>query len=197
MKHHIAILLTMLSLAWFCPAVAEILSGRSIEIRIQGVPPDEKGRIDGLYEVSGSGTVRMPLIGPNGSGAEVSLAGMSTNAAAAKLEALYKNAGIYTSPTFQINDTAVGAAVRQEMVTISGYVAGPGPKPFTPGMTLFQAVSAAGGPNPFGNMRNVLLMRGKNVRVYDLENFQDRSVPLQPDDTIEVKEKSWNPFKKR
>jgi protein involved in polysaccharide export with SLBB domain len=194
MKHHIAILLTMLSLAWFSPAVAQILSGRSIEIRIQGVPPDEKGRIDGLYSVSGSGTVRMPLIGPNGSGAEVSVAGMSTNAAAAKLEALYKNAGIYTSPTFQINDTAVGAAVRQEMVTVSGFVTGPGPKPYTPGMTLYQAVTAAGGPNTFGNLKKVLLMRGKTNRVYDLTNLQDRSVVLQPDDTIEVPEKSWNPF---
>jgi protein involved in polysaccharide export with SLBB domain len=197
MKHHIAILFALLSLAWICPAIAAIKGGNSIEIRIMGVPPEEKGRIDGLYSVSSGGTIRMPLIGPNCSGAEVSVAGMSANAAAAKLEALYKNAGIYTNPTFQINDTAVGGAVRQEMVTISGFVTGPGPKPFTPNMTLYQAVTAAGGPNPFGNMRNVLLMRGKNVRVYDLNNLQDRNVPLLPDDTIEVKEKSWIPFKTR
>lgn len=196
MKHHIAILLAFLSLAWFSPAVAQIVAGRGIEIRIMGVPPEEKGRIDGGYSVSTSGTIRMPLIGPNNASAEVSVAGMSTNAAAAKLEALYRNAGIYTNPTFQIS--ASGAdAIRQDMVTVSGFVTGPGPKPFTPGMTLYQAVSAAGGPNPFGNMKNVLLMRGKTYRVYNLDNLQDRSIPLQPDDTIEVKEKSWIPFKDR
>jgi protein involved in polysaccharide export with SLBB domain len=189
MKHYIAILLTMLSLAWFSPA-ADIISGRGIEIRIQGVPPEEKGRIDGVYSVSGSGTVRMPLIG------EVSVSGMTTNSAAAKLEAIYRNAGIYTTPTFQIS--ASGAdAVRQDMVTISGFVSGPGPKPFTPGMTLYQAVAAAGGPNTFGNLKKVLLMRGKTSRVYDLTNLQDRNVVLQPDDTIEVPELHWNPFKNR
>lgn len=194
MKHRIGILLAFLTLTWFAPCFAQIVAGRGIEIRIMGVPPEEKGRIDGGYSVSTSGTIRMPLIGPNNASAEVSVSGMSTNAAAAKLEALYRNAGIYTNPTFQIS--ASGAdTVRQDMVTISGFVTGPGPKPYTPGMTLFQAVAAAGGPNPFGNLKRVLLMRGKTNRVYDLTNLQDRNVVLQPDDTIEVPEKSWIPFK--
>jgi len=187
MKHYIAILLAMLSLAWFCPA-GDIVAGRGVEIRIQGVPPEEKGRIDGVYSVSGAGTVRMPLIG------EVSLAGLNTNSAAAKLEALYKGAEIYTTPTFQISASG-NDAVRQDMVTISGFVSSPGPKPYTPGMTLFQSVAAAGGPNPFGNLKRVLLMRGKTNRVYDLTNLQDRNVEVQPDDTIDVPEKSWNPLK--
>lgn len=185
MKHRIAILLAFLTLAWFAPCFAQIVAGRGIEIRIQGVPPEEKGRIDGAYSVSGSGTVRMPLIG------EVSVAGMNTNAAAAKLEALYKSAGIYTTPTFQIS--ASGAdSVRQDMVTISGFVRGPGPKPFTPGLTLYQAIAAAGGANEFGSMKRVLLMRGKSNRVYNMDNIEDRNVVLQADDTIEVPEKKWN-----
>ena len=82
MKHRIAILLAFLMMASFTQCFAQILANRGIEIRIQGVPPEEKGRIDGGYSVSSSGTVRMPLIG------EVSVAGMSTNAAAAKLRQL-------------------------------------------------------------------------------------------------------------
>lgn len=188
MKNPIAILLAFLALTNFSQCLAQIVAGRGIEIRVQGVPPEEKGRIDGGYSVSSSGTVRMPLIDN-----EVSVAGMSTNAAAAKLEAIYKNAGIYTTPTFQIS--ASGAdAVRQDMVTVSGFVRSPGPKPYTPGLTLYQAVAAAGGQNEFGNLKKVLLMRGRTSRIYDLNNLQDRSIILQADDTIEVPEKSFNPF---
>jgi protein involved in polysaccharide export with SLBB domain len=188
MKNRITILLALLTFALFSPCFAQIVEGRGIEIRIQGVPPEEKGRIDGGYSVSTSGTVRMPLIE-----GEVSVAGMSTNAAAAKLEAIYRNAGIYSNATFQIS--ASGAdAVRQDMVTVSGFVRAPGPKPYTPGLTLYQAVAAAGGQNEFGNLRRVLLMRGKSSRVYDLNNMQDRNIVLQRDDTIEVPEKSLNPF---
>lgn len=169
-------------------AFAQIVAGRGIEIRIQGVPIEEKGRIDGAYSVSATGTVRMPLIG------EVSISGMSTNAAAAKLEGVYKANGIYTSPTFQISATSADA-IRQDQVTISGFVRGAGPKPYTPGMTLYQAVAAAGGANEFGDMKRVLLMRGKTSRVYNLNNLQDRNIVLQPDDTVEVPEKGLNPFR--
>jgi protein involved in polysaccharide export with SLBB domain len=184
MKNRIAFLIAFLTLAWFAPCLAQVVAGRGIEIRIQGVPPEEKGRIDGAYSVSGSGTVRMPLIG------EVALAGLSTNAAAAKLESIYKDAGIYSMPTFQVSASGADSR-RQDMVTVSGFVASPGPKPFTPGLTLYQAVAAAGGPNAFGSLKRVLLMRGTSNRVYNLDNMEDRNVVLQADDTIEVPEKNW------
>lgn len=186
MKHRFAILLAFLTLAWFAPCFAQIVAGRGIEIRIQGVPPEEKGRIDGNYSVSGSGTVRMPLIG------EVAVAGMNTNAAAAKLEGIYKSAGIYTTPTFQISATQDQNGPRQQMVTVSGWVRAPGPKQFTQGLTLFQAIAAAGGANEFGSVKRVLLMRGKSNRVYNMDNIEDRNVVLEADDTIEVPEKKWN-----
>jgi protein involved in polysaccharide export with SLBB domain len=189
MKHRIVFLLSFFVLACFSPCFAQIVAGRGIEIRIQGVPPEEKGRIDGNYSVSGAGTVRMPLIGPQGSSAEVSIAGLSTNAAAAKLEALYKDAGIYSSPTFQITDSQTGGTVRQDMVTISGFVRAPGPKPYTPGLTIFQAIAAAGGATEFGSIKRVLLMRGKSNRVYDMNNLQDRAIVLLPEDTVDIPEK--------
>lgn len=190
MKNRITLLIAFLTLAWLSPCLAQIVAGRGIEIRIMGVPPEEKGRIDGGYSVSGSGTVRMPLIG------EVSVAGMSTNAAAAKLEGAYRSAGIYTTPTFQISASDADS-IRQNMVTIGGFVASPGPKPYTQGMTLYKAVAAAGGPNPFGNIRRVILMRGKTSREYDLDVHENRNILLQPDDTIEVPEKGLNPFSNR
>ncbi|MEN9991363.1 MAG: hypothetical protein RLZZ224_1065 [Verrucomicrobiota bacterium] len=184
MKNRFLIVFALLALAWVSPCLAQIVAGRGIEIRVLGIPPEERGRIDGNYSVSATGTVRMPFVG------EVNLSGMSTNAAAAKLESVYKNAGIYTSPTFQIS--ASGAdVVRQDVVTVSGFVRAPGPKPYTPGLTLFQAVAAAGGANEFGSLKRVLLMRGKSNRVYNLNNIEDRNVVLQANDTIEIPEKTW------
>ena len=125
----------------------------------------------------------MPFLG------EVHVAGMTTNAAAAKLEAAYRNAGIYTTPTFQIGATEAGRGVRNDFVTIGGFVRAAGPKPWTPGLTIYQAVIAAGGANEFGDVKRTLLMRGKLSRTYNLNNLQDRNIELQADDTIEIPEK--------
>jgi hypothetical protein len=61
-------------------------------------------------------------------------------------------------------------------------------------LTLYQAVAAAGGANEFGDVKRTLLMRGKSSRSYNLNNLQDRNIVLQADDTIEIPEKSFNPF---
>jgi hypothetical protein len=65
----------------------------------------------------------------------------------------------------------------------------------SPGLTLFQAVANGGGATEFGDMKRVMLMRGKISRVYNLNNMQDRNIPLQAGDTIDVPEKSLNPFR--
>jgi protein involved in polysaccharide export with SLBB domain len=158
----------------------QVLAGRGVEIRIQGVPVEEQGRINGTYGVSQEGKVRMPDVG------EVQIGGLKAHAAAAKLEAAYKSAGIYTSPTFQVFATIDGNAPRKETVTIAGFVRNPGPVDFTPGLTIFQAIAAAGGENEFGAMNRVNLMRGKSVKTYNMKVLEDRNVTLEPGDTIEV-----------
>lgn len=163
----------------------EVLAGRGVEIRLQGVQPEEQNRINGTYFVSNDGKVRMPDVG------EVHIAGLQTPAAAAKLDAAYKTAGIYTNPTFQVVATDDGDGPRKDTVTVAGFVRAPGPKPFTPGMTLFQAVAAGGGATEFGSMKRVLLMRGTSAQSYDLEVLQNRTIVLQRDDVIEVPEKTW------
>lgn len=169
------------------PSFAEIVAGRGIQISIQGVPSEEKARIDGVYAVSSNGTIRMPLLNT-----ELSIGGMSSTAAAAKIENAYKNAEIYSSATFQVL-TSAADEVRQDVLTVSGFVRAPGPKPFTPGMTLFQAVAAGGGATEFGEMRKVLVMRGTNSNVYNLNDMKDRNILVQPNDTIDVPEKHWIP----
>jgi protein involved in polysaccharide export with SLBB domain len=162
----------------------EIVAGRGVEIRIQGVDANEQVRINGVYPVSNLGSVRMPDVG------EVNIAGLQGNVAAAKLDAIYKKEGIYNNPTFQVTATTTTTGPREDMVTLAGSVRSPGPKAFTPGMTLYQAVAAAGGATEFGSMKRVIVMRGKSVKSYDLTNMQDRMVVLQRDDTIEIPDKN-------
>ena len=183
MKNRILLLMMSLLLIFSSSVQAQIKAGQGIVIRVTGVPAEESARISGPCTVSDSGTVRMALVG------EVSIAGMSANAAAAKLEAVYKSNGIYTNPTFQISTTNTDSGVLQEMVTISGFVRSPGARPFTPGLTLFQAVANGGGATEFGDLKRVMLMRGKTSRVYNLNNMQDRNIPLEVNDTIDVPEK--------
>jgi protein involved in polysaccharide export with SLBB domain len=187
MKHLLSTLIILFLSLVSLPSSAEIAAGRGIQISIQGVMAEEKGRIDGFYAVSSSGTILMPLLNR-----ELRIGGMTSTEAAATIQKAYKEAEIYTTATFQVL-TSAADEVRQDFVTISGEVRGQGPKPFTPGMTLFQAVAAGGGATEFGDMKKVMLMRGKNSKIYNLNDMKDRSVLVQPNDTIDVPQKHWLP----
>jgi protein involved in polysaccharide export with SLBB domain len=187
MKHFVFSLILLCASLLILPSYAEIVAGRGIQISIQGVPAEEKARIDGLYAVSPGGTILMPLLNK-----ELSIGGMTPTQAAAKIQNAYKDAEIYSTATFQVL-TSTADSVRQDVITVSGFVRAPGPKPFTPGMTLFQAVAAGGGATEFGDMRKVMLMRGNNSKIYNLNDMKDKMVVVQPNDTIDVPEKSWIP----
>ena len=161
---------------------AEIEAGKAISITISGVPGEEKGRIDGIYPVSDAGSINMPFIGT------VHAAGLRNEDLAASLQARYKSLGIYTNPTIQVISNK-GNSIDEQTVYLGGQVRGPGPKPFTKGLTLYQAIQAAGGATEFGSMKRVKLFRGGRQTLYDLTQSQFMSVPVQPNDTIEVPQK--------
>ncbi len=166
------------------PAMSQISAGSSVQITIMGVPAEEKGKIDAVYPVSNSGTVNMPFIGA------VRAAGLQPESLAQSIQGAYRNAQIYNSPTIQVISTAEGSAVTQEMVHIGGSVRGPGPKPYSRNLTIYQAVQAAGGATEFGSLKRVRLYRSGKTQTFDLTNPQFMRVPLQPDDTIEVPQKN-------
>jgi protein involved in polysaccharide export with SLBB domain len=177
----------LLLIAFVNPTAAQIVAGRGIQISIQGVPAEEKGRIDGLYAVSPSGTILLPLLNR-----ELSIGGMTSTQAAAKIQNAYRDAEIYTSATFQVL-TSASDEVRQDVVTVSGAVRAPGPKLYTPGMTLLQTVAAGSGATEFGDLRKVMLIRGNNSKIYNLNDNKDRAVLVKPNDTIDIPERSWVP----
>jgi polysaccharide export outer membrane protein len=153
-------------------------------ITIQGVPQDEQSRINGTYPVAASGMINMPFIG------QVRAAGLMPMALAKSLEAAYKAADIYTTPTFNVlADNRDRLSERQ--VVVGGDVRRPGPVPLVNGMTIWQAIQAAGGENEFGSIRRVKLFRGGKVRELDLRQNQFKSLPVEESDSIEVPRQNW------
>lgn len=175
-------------LAFLCafgsPLMAQIKSGQAIQITISGVPVEEKGRFDQIYPVSSSGMINMPIIGL------VRAAGLRSDDLATILQNRYKQAEIYTNPTFQViaSDEAV---IEERLVIVGGYVRQPGPRAYIRNMTLWQAVQAAGGATEFGSLNRVQLTRGGISRVLDCDVPKEKMTPLQPGDSIDVPQKTW------
>ena len=161
-----------------------IQSGRAIQITIQGVPPAEAARINGTYPVSDSGYVRLWSIG------NIKAAGLDSTILAQRIEAAYRSAEIYTNPTIQVLSDSSDRLVEQ-MLTVGGKVRAPGAKPWQTGMTLFQAVMAAGGPTDFGALNRVKLYRNGRVYTYDLTKGEHKMLKVYANDTIDVPQKNW------
>lgn len=175
--------LLLATIVGLVPLSAQIQPGRAIQISINGVPPEEKGRFDPIYPVSESGTVNMPFIGA------VRAAGLRAEDLAAVLQQRYKAAGIYKNPVFQVIDSNA-KSIEQQVVYLGGDIRSPGPTPYNRTLTLYQAVQAAGGPNEFGSIKRIKLFRGGRTREIDLSKPESMSILLEPNDTIEIPRKN-------
>jgi protein involved in polysaccharide export with SLBB domain len=181
MKYLSLILIMLTNMVVLLPA--QIQPGKAVQITIQGVPSEEKSRIDGIYPVSEAGYINMPFI------STVHAAGLRNEDLQSSLQARYKSLGIYTNPTIQVLSNT-GDKIDEKMVYLGGHVRGPGPKPYSQGLTLYQAVQSAGGATEFGSMKRVRIFRSGKALEYDLTLAQFMSVPVQPNDTIEVPQKT-------
>jgi protein involved in polysaccharide export with SLBB domain len=162
---------------------AQIQPGRAIQISVQGVPNEEKNRIDAVYPVSESGNISMPFIGT------VRAAGLLSEQLGSILQQRYKSAGIYTDPIFHVIDSDA-KKIDQQVVYFGGDVRRTGPIPYNRNLTLYQALQAAGGQNEFGSIKRVAVFRNGKRTLYDLTNPQHMDVLLQPNDTIDVPRKN-------
>ena len=162
---------------------AQIEAGKSINITIANVPPEDQATINTIYPVSDGGTINMPFIGA------VRAAGLRNEELAAHLQSRYKAAGIYTNPTIQVISTREQGNAAEETVTVGGQVKGSGPVPFTKELTLWGAIQARGGPTEFGSMRRVKLIRNGRQTVHDVTKPENMQMPLQRNDTIDVPQK--------
>jgi polysaccharide export outer membrane protein len=165
------------------PTLGQIQVGKAVSITVQGVPPEEKGRIDGPYLVADNGNVNMPFVG------QVRAVGLKPETLAAALEARYRAAQIYRNPTFQVVADVEGSVLEENLVHLGGHVSKPGPVKYQRGLTLWQAIHAGGGPTPFGTLKRVKVLRGGKQRVYDVTLIEAQQISLEPNDTIEVPQK--------
>lgn len=162
---------------------SDIKPNQTLQISIQGVPPSEQARLNSTYQVSAGGTITMWEIGT------IRASGRTASQLAATIAAAYRSRGIYNNPSFQVvvpNDQNIVL----KTVTVGGFVNGPGPKPYRDGMTLWEAVSAAGGANAFGASNRVKLYRNGKVYTYNLKTDQHKGVKMYPGDAVEVPEKN-------
>jgi polysaccharide export outer membrane protein len=90
--------------------------------------------------------------------------------------------------------SVVLSQIHSKVIYILGEVEKKGPVDMTPGMTLLQAISSAGGLSEFANAKKMYILRddgGKHekipVRYKDaLKGASDLDLPLKPGDTIVV-----------
>jgi polysaccharide export outer membrane protein len=160
----------------FAQAVLRV--GDPVEIKIGGVPQEEQLQVNNTYTVDTNGSVNLPYIN------KVRAQGLTPAQLARNIEQTYRSSKIYTNPTITILMQPMS-----RFVNVGGAVRLPSRIPFTEDITLLAAINAAGGFNDFADQKKVRLMRGNEVKVYDVrQSRRDPSldVRLQPGDRIEV-----------
>jgi protein involved in polysaccharide export with SLBB domain len=164
-----------------------ISANTTLTIEIKGVPSTEQQRISGRYGVDASGFVYLPLLE-----GRIKAGGLSSSSLARKIEAAYRTAEMYQNPRITVISTkdAASSEIDRQVVSIGGYVKNPGPKPYMRGMTLFQAVSAAGGETPYGSIKRVALYRNGKKHIYNLKTAIHMRVKVYPGDSINVPQKT-------
>ncbi len=175
--------------ATFSGAVSaqSISSKTTLNIMIKGVPAAEQQRISGQYVGDGSGMVFLPLLKGG-----LKASGMSSSALARHIEAAYRSAEMYENPRITVISIKDQEAqkIDAQRVSVGGFVKRPGPIPYMRGMTLFQAVSAAGGENTFGSIGRVELHRNGKKYTYNLKTAEHMRVKIYPGDSINIPQKT-------
>jgi len=179
------ILLIVFSVAMWLPAgrvAAQIRAMEAIQITISGVPLEDQQQINSTYPVGSDGTIRLPHIG------SIQAAGSSASALARRIERAFIAKQIFTSPA--VNVLASDARLKEKKITVGGHVRHSGPVQFTQGMTVWQAIQAAGGEDEFGAINRVELFRCGRRRVLNLRDDRAKHTPVQENDSINVPQKN-------
>ena len=157
---------------------ATLRIGDPVELRIGGVPNEEQQQVNNVYTVDTSGDINLPYIN------KVKAAGRTPAELARAIEESYRANKVYTNP----NITVV-MQPQSRFVNVGGAVRNPQRVSFTEDMTLLASINAAGGFNDFADQKRVRVLRGNEVKVYDVrQSRRDPSldVKLQPGDRVEV-----------
>ena len=142
----------------------------------------KEATLSGTFPVRPDGMISMVLLG------DVKAAGLTPLQLGANLTTQYKK---------YIQDPIVTVLVQQfnsQRIFMVGEVGKVGPVQITPGMTVLQAISSAGGLTPYAHKNRIYILRGPQGKQEKIpfnykkavagDNTQD--VTLQPNDTVVV-----------
>lgn len=163
------------------PTEARLKPTDTVVVRISGVPPVDTTSISGSYPIGEDGNISLTYIG------KVRAAGLSPSQLGSAIEASYIREKIFRKPTVVITTNATDAGAAQRVI-VGGEVKAPAAVPFRNGMTLFEAITVAGGPTDFGDMKRVRLMRAGQTTEHNLKRLSETNsdITLKPDDRIVV-----------
>ena len=154
------------------PSDAPILHGDNLTVRVSGVNTE----INEQVVVNEFGTITMPYI------KEVKAEGLTPGVLAQNIEKAYLEGGYFTK-------LSVSIIPGQRDLYIRGEVRLPGRVPWSPGLTVVQAVSLAGGFTDYANRESVEVRRKEGVIVVNFkeaERDQSKDVAVLPRDDINV-----------
>jgi protein involved in polysaccharide export with SLBB domain len=177
-------MLTMMVLIAPALSLAGLEPGDGIQVTLRGVEEAEQKSVNGTYRVGDSGQVRLPLLDRL-----VTARGLTPEQFARAAEAAYRAEGIYTKPAIEVE--ALQGREQDDgpaMISVGGQVRRADKTEYRKGMTVIQALDAAGGRNDFGG-RNLLLLRGEKQYCLDFLNLKHKNIRLLPDDSLQVEQK--------
>lgn len=134
-----------------------------------------------IVPVRPDGNISLPLLG------DVPAVGKTPGGLAAELTVLLKKYVAEPRVTVMIS------AINSRRVFLLGEIARPGPIMMSPGMTVLQAVAAAGGPTAYANSKKMYVLRKLgntqtrlpfNYKEAIKGNSPEQNIVLQPGDTI-------------
>lgn len=179
MNRTLPLTLAALGLASF--AFAGLEPGDTVKVTLRGIETPEQGKVNGEYKVGAGGGISLPLLDQ-----PVNARGLTAEQFARAAEAAYKAAQIYTTPKIEAEVLqGDGADLVPTMVSVGGHVKRAGDVQYRQGITVVQALNAAGGRDDFAG-RNVMLIRnGKSIWL-DYSNLKHKNIVLQPNDALQV-----------
>ncbi len=159
-------------------ADAPLRKGDQFDLRLGGVPGDDVSLISSNYTIDGEGCLNLSYIG------KVQVEGKTASEIQSAIERAYIDRGIFTHPTVSVS---IVAATR--LITFGGEVNNKARVPYTPDMTIMQAIGAAGDFTIFADQKHVHLNRGDKVMIINcarIRSHPGEDVKVYPGDNIQV-----------
>jgi protein involved in polysaccharide export with SLBB domain len=161
-------------------------------IVVNYVPQEYKERVDGFYLVSKEQKVSFPFLD-----VEIAVDKDIDDVRKELVKAIahhhhqkFPESGVF--PGVNII-SATDANKAGDGVIVMGQAKHPGIIPLNDGLTVFQAIKAAGGGNEWSSMRGVAVFRSRKIIYCDLTVAESRKVRCKPGDLVVVPVKNFVP----